>query len=145
MAWEEWEELKAQAVARGSTPMRVNQLAPLDGAAGAAGARPDIAIRTPPVHTAAGDMDDLFRQAMRRLEHSLDTSDEVYSYHLGNGWESPAHLKVCAQKWEGHLVSLAKEMGDLSAKLKDSANGYDSADAEAEARLRAAARDLGKA
>jgi hypothetical protein len=36
-------------------------------------------------------------------------------------------------------------MGDLSAKLKDSANGYDSADAEAEARLRAAARDLGKA
>ncbi|MFF1448035.1 hypothetical protein ACFVYF_07745 [Streptomyces sp. NPDC058274] len=38
MAWEEWEELKAQAAARGSTPMRVNQLAPLDGAAGA---RPD--------------------------------------------------------------------------------------------------------
>jgi hypothetical protein len=82
---------------------------------------------------------------MRRLSHSLDTSEEVYGSHYGHGWESPVHLKVCAEKWEEHMVSLAKRMGELSEKLRDSADGYDAADAEAESRLRTSLNDLGRA
>ncbi|MGW3210397.1 hypothetical protein [Streptomyces sp. NPDC001135] len=148
MAWDEWEQLKAEAAQRrqsgdgaAGTHMRLNHVPD----AGAGGGRPDIDIKTQGVHGAADDTETLSRQAMRRLSHSLDTSDEVYGAHYGNGWLSPVQLKVCALNWEEHMVSLAKQLGDLSAKLRDSAQGYDSADAEAEARLHAAVQDLGKA
>ncbi|MFI7384417.1 hypothetical protein [Streptomyces sp. NPDC049813] len=146
MAWDEWEELKAAAAQRRAggtgTPVhtRLNQLAPAGGGGGA----PDIAIRTKGVHGAAEDTETLSRHAMTRLSHSLDASDAVAAAHQGNGWLSPARLKTCAAKWEGQLVSLARQMGELSAQLKDSAHGYDKADAEAEARLRAAVQDLGQ-
>jgi uncharacterized protein YukE len=105
----------------------------------------DIEIKTTRVRAAAADTESLSQQVMKRLAHSLDTSDEVYGSHYGNGWESPVHLKVCAEKWEDHMISLAKKMGELSQKLRDSADGYDSADAEAESRLRAGLNDLGRA
>ncbi|QNS09143.1 hypothetical protein [Streptomyces xanthii] len=151
MAWDEWEELKAAAAERhrngqagpAAPPaqMRLNQLAPDGGGGG----RPDIDIKTKGVHGAANDTETLSRNAMTRLNHSLDGSDDVYAYHMFNGWTSSVQLKVCALNWEEHMVSLAKQLGDLSAKLRDSANGFDGADAEAERRLNAAVRDLGKA
>ncbi|MFJ9820611.1 hypothetical protein ACIRU3_36145 [Streptomyces sp. NPDC101151] len=149
MAWEEWEQLKAAAAARqqssaGSAAQAQTRMQ-LNHVDEGGGRRPDIDIKTQGVHGAADDTETLSRQAMLRLSHSLDTSDEVYGAHYGNGWLSPVQLKVCALDWEEHMVSLVKQLGDLSAKLKDSANGYDSADAEAEARLRAAVEDLRKA
>ncbi|MFG2731320.1 type VII secretion target [Streptomyces canus] len=104
----------------------------------------DIDINAARVRAAADDTESLSQQTMKRLSHSLDTSDEVYGSHYGNGWESPVQLKVCAEKWEEHMVSLAKRMGELSQKLRESADGYDSADAEAESRLRAGLHDLGR-
>ncbi|GAA1351708.1 type VII secretion target [Streptomyces beijiangensis] len=105
----------------------------------------DISIETTRVRAAAADTEALSRQVMARLARSLDTSDEVYGAHYGNGWQSPVQLKVCARKWEEHMVGLAKKMGDLSARLRDSADGYDAADAEADSRLRSGLDDLGKA
>ena len=105
----------------------------------------DIDVKTARVRAAAADTESLSRQGMRRLGHSLDISEELPSSHYGNGWESPARLKACAEKWEEHMVSLAKKMGDLSQKLQESADGYDSTDAEAESRLRTGLSDLGRA
>jgi uncharacterized protein YukE len=96
------------------------------------------------VRGAAADTEALSRQVARRLDHSLDGADAVHGAHQGNGWESPAHFTVCAGKWEDHMISLAKRMGDLSQRLKDSADSYDRADAEADARLRAGLNDLGQ-
>ncbi|MFE6755698.1 hypothetical protein ACFVDQ_19185 [Streptomyces sp. NPDC057684] len=152
MAWDEWEQLKAEVAERHrdaagvsdqpSAQMRLNQLAAPDGGGGG---RPDIDIKHKGVHGAADDTETLSRDAMKRLNHALDTSDEVYAAHYGNGWLSPVQLQVCALNWEEHMVALARQMGDLSAKLRDSANGYRGADLEAEARLRAAVQDLRKA
>ncbi|MEV0093445.1 type VII secretion target [Streptomyces sp. NPDC050738] len=105
----------------------------------------DISIDTARVTAAAADTEALSRQVMARLAGSLDTSDTVYGAHYGNGWQSPVQLKVCAQKWEEHMVELAKKMGDLSARLHDSSHSYTSTDAEAESRLRSGLNDLGKA
>ncbi|MEU0744204.1 type VII secretion target [Streptomyces sp. NPDC006134] len=105
----------------------------------------DVDINAPQVRAVADDTESLSRQVMKRLSHSLDTSDDVYGSHYGNGWESPVQLKVCALKWEEHMISLAKRMGELSRKLRESADGYDRADAEAESRLRAGLDDLGRA
>ncbi|HET6633946.1 MAG TPA: type VII secretion target [Streptomyces sp.] len=104
----------------------------------------DIRIDSGKVRGAAADTEALSRQVAKRLDHSLDGSDAVHTSHYGNGWTSPAHLKACAGQWEDHLMALAKKMGELSGRLKDSADSYDRADAEAESRLRAGLRDLGQ-
>lgn len=105
----------------------------------------DIEIRTARIRAAADDTESLSRQVMTRLSHSLDTSDDVYGSHYGNGWQSPVQLKVCAEKWEEHMVSLAQRMGELSRRLRESGDSYDRADAEADSRLRAGLNDLGRA
>ena len=82
--------------------------------------RANIDIDAARVRAAADDTESLSQQVMKRLSHSLDTSDEVYASHYGNGWESPTQLRVCALKREEHMVSLAKRMGELSQKVRDS-------------------------
>ena len=104
----------------------------------------NIRINAAGVRGAAADTEALSRQVAKRLDHALDGSDGVHGSHHGNGWTSPAQLKACAEKWEEHMVSLAKQMGDLSRRLKESADSYDRADAEADSRLNAGLRDLGK-
>lgn len=74
----------------------------------------DIAIDAVRVRAAADGTESLSRQTTKRPSHSLDTSDEVYGSHYGNGWESPVRPKVCAEKWEEHMVCLARRMGELS-------------------------------
>ncbi|MFD7297890.1 type VII secretion target [Streptomyces sp. NPDC059897] len=102
----------------------------------------DIDINAARVRTAADDTASLARSTAQRLGHSLDASDDVHASHHGHGWQSPERLRDCARAWEEHLVSLAKRMGELSEKLRDSADGYDRADAEAESRLRAGLQGL---
>jgi uncharacterized protein YukE len=104
----------------------------------------NIHINSAGVRSAAEDTEALSRQVAKRLDHALDGSEAVYGAHHGNGWTSPAQLKACAEKWEEHMVTLAKRMGDLSRRLKDSAGSYDRADAEADSRLRAGLNDLGQ-
>ncbi|WP_306323359.1 MULTISPECIES: type VII secretion target [unclassified Streptomyces] len=102
-----------------------------------------IDINAARVRATADDTESLARQTAKRLSHSLDTSDEVRASHPGPGWHSPAELQACARAWEEHMVSLAKRMGELSEKLRDSADSYDRADAEAESRLHAGLNALG--
>src|SRR4051812_45556210 len=97
----------------------------------------NIHINSAGVHRGAADTEALSRQVAKRLDHALDGSDGVHVAHHGNGWSSPAQLKACAEQWEEHMVTLAKRMGDLSRRLKDSAGSYDRADAEADSRLHA--------
>ena len=104
-----------------------------------------IDINADRVRAAADDTASLARQTAGRIHHALDTSDEVHATHHGHGWRSPAELKACALKWEEHLVSLTRRMAELSDKLRDSADSYDRADAEAESRLRAGLANLGRA
>lgn len=104
----------------------------------------NIHINSAGVRGASADTEALSRQVAKRLDHALDGSEDVYKTHYGNGWSSPDQLKACAERWEDHLVTLAKRMGDLSRRLKDSAGSYDRADAEADSRLRAGLNDLGQ-
>ncbi|MGY0491361.1 type VII secretion target [Streptomyces sp. WG-D5] len=105
----------------------------------------DIDIDVARIGATADDTGSLARQTAKRLSHSLDSSDAVHANHHGHGWQSPAQLKACARAWEEHLVSLARRMGELSEKVRDSADSYDRADAEAESRLRAGLNELGRA
>lgn len=104
----------------------------------------DVDINTAGVRNAAADTEALSRQVAKRLDHSLDGASDVYTAHQGNGWRSPDQFKTCASTWEDHMVALAKKMGELSGKLRESADSYDRADAEAESRLRSGLNELGQ-
>ncbi|MFF3564379.1 type VII secretion target [Streptomyces sp. NPDC002574] len=103
----------------------------------------DVDIDTPAVRRTGDDMEALSRSATGRLGHALDSSQDLpYSAY---GWRSAEELRACATAWEDHMVELAKRMNTLAHRLRDSADGYDAADAEAESRLRAGLTELGKA
>ncbi|KQV11671.1 MULTISPECIES: type VII secretion target [unclassified Kitasatospora] len=99
-------------------------------------------ITTSGVRRAGDSMGELSGQTKSRLSGALDSSETAGS--LDAGWSSAATLRECAGDWERHMVVLADRMQQLSEQLHSSANSYDAADAEADARMRAAMTDLGR-
>ncbi|MGW4645438.1 type VII secretion target [Kitasatospora sp. NPDC004289] len=103
----------------------------------------DIGISTDGVRRAGTSMGELSGQTRSRLSGALDSSETAGS--ADPGWSSAAALRECAADWERHMVVLADRLQRLSEQLHSSADGYDAADAEAEARMRAAMTELGRA
>ncbi|MEU5212543.1 type VII secretion target [Streptomyces sp. NPDC020742] len=101
----------------------------------------DIRVDTAKVRNTGEDMKALSRDTQRRLGHALDDTHEVFYEHMY--WECGDTLEACRQTWQDHMIQLARKMGDLGQRLQDSADGYDAADQEAVARLRAGMQDLG--
>ncbi|MER5867684.1 hypothetical protein [Kitasatospora sp. NPDC002040] len=99
-------------------------------------------ISTGGVRRAGDSMGELSGQTKGRLAGALDSSETAGA--LDPAWSSAATLRECAGDWERHLVVLADRMQRLSEQLHSSANEYDAADAEADARMRAAMTDLGR-
>ncbi|MFG2529327.1 WXG100 family type VII secretion target [Streptomyces sp. NPDC048516] len=102
----------------------------------------DIRVDTAKVRSTGDDMKALSSDTQRRLSHVLDSSQEVY--YDAMFWKSGNAVMSCRTAWQDHMVDLAKRMGDLGQRLQDSADGYDAADQEAVARLRAGMKDLGR-
>ncbi|WP_407990076.1 hypothetical protein [Kitasatospora sp. CMC57] len=99
-------------------------------------------ITTGGVRRVGDSMGELSRQTKSRLSGALDSSETAGT--LDPGWSSAATLRECAGDWERHMVLLADRLQRLSEQLHGSADEYDAADAEADARMRAAMSDLGK-
>ncbi|MCZ1008615.1 WXG100 family type VII secretion target [Streptomyces lydicus] len=102
----------------------------------------DIRVDTAKVRGTGDDMKALSSDTQRRLSHVLDSSQEVY--YDAMFWKSGNAVMSCRNAWQDHMVDLAKRMGELGQRLQDSADGYDAADQEAVARLRAGMKDLGR-
>ncbi|MEU7177603.1 MULTISPECIES: hypothetical protein [Streptomyces] len=101
----------------------------------------DIRLDTTKVRNTGEDMKALSNDTQRRLGHTLDTTYDVYRDHMF--WQCGSSLLACRDAWQGHMIELARQMGDLGQRLQDSADGYDAADQDAVARLRAGMKDLG--
>ncbi|MFB7630075.1 type VII secretion target [Streptomyces sp. NPDC056149] len=102
----------------------------------------DVWVNTAKVRGTGEDMKALSSDTQRRMQHALDSTDDVYRDHMF--WECGDTLLVCRDTWRDHMVELAKKMGDLGQRLQDSADSYDAADQDAVARLRSAMTDLGR-
>ncbi|MEU8780731.1 type VII secretion target [Streptomyces sp. NPDC048637] len=102
----------------------------------------DIRVDTAKVRSTGDDMKALSSDTQRRLSHSLDSSQDVYFDAMF--WKSGNAVESCRTAWQDHMIELAKRMGELGQRLQDSADGYDAADQEAVARLRAGVKDLGR-
>ncbi|WP_406478223.1 WXG100 family type VII secretion target [Streptomyces platensis] len=102
----------------------------------------DIRVDTAKVRSTGDDMKALSSDTQRRLSHVLDSSQDVYFDAMF--WKSGNAVQSCHTAWQNHMIELAKKMGELGQRLQDSADGYDAADQEAVARLRAGMKDLGR-
>ncbi|MFJ5803035.1 WXG100 family type VII secretion target [Streptomyces decoyicus] len=97
---------------------------------------------TAKVRSTGDDMKALSSDTQRRLSHVLDSSRDVYFDAMF--WKSGNAVMSCRTAWQDHMIELAENMGELGQRLQDSADGYDAADQEAVARLRAGMKDLGR-
>ncbi|MCL7495680.1 type VII secretion target [Streptomyces sp. MCA2] len=102
----------------------------------------DIRVDTAKVRSTGDDMKALSSDTQRRLSHVLDSSQDVYFDSMF--WKSGNAVMSCRTAWQDHMIELVKKMGELGQRLQDSADGYDAADQEAVARLRAGMKDLGR-
>jgi hypothetical protein len=120
MAWEEWEQLKAEAASRQSTQMRLNQL-PADQGGGSGG--PDLASSSAEKQAAARAIEDHIegdtRTAGAWADEETNSAVKAFGAKDGEGWLTAGALKKAHKTWGEQVQNL---MNRLSAD-KESLHG----------------------
>ncbi|MBG0853795.1 amino acid ABC transporter permease [Streptomyces spinoverrucosus] len=138
MAWDEWEQLKADAGARGSTQMQLNQLGRADGSGeGPEGGGERLKHSAKPWNDAAQVADEL-RISTNRVRARLDSTHgsiknkyelEHYGVSTGtNGLDSIDVLRSVLTSWEERLEAVRDECETLGPKLRQTARDLGSTD-----------------
>lgn len=117
MAWDEWEQLKADAVGRHSTQMELNQ-APADqggSGSGSSGSAGILKHTSRPWARAAGTANDL-------KSSTAQAKTDLNSGHAGvaagsEGLSSLSALKTVLTSWEKRLAAVRDECDALEPKL----------------------------
>ncbi|MFF1418234.1 hypothetical protein [Streptomyces sp. NPDC058280] len=124
MAWQEWEQIKAELTTRQGAQMRLNQLAP----AGGGGATPDLASSPAEKQAAAKAInDDLEPGVERDGKHATETVNAVvkeFGARDGYGWDTSAALKKAHETWEGQVNALLGRLATEKNLLSATAAGF---------------------
>ncbi|MER6994685.1 hypothetical protein [Streptomyces sp. NPDC000410] len=120
MAWEEWDQIKAEVTTRQADQMRLNQLAPERGGGGTT---PDLASSPAKKQAAVKAInDDLEPGVERDGKHAAVSVSAVvkeFGARDGHGWDTSGALKKAHEAWEKQVKMLrgrlATEKGLLSA------------------------------
>ncbi|WP_030687017.1 hypothetical protein [Streptomyces globisporus] len=115
MAWDEWEQIKADTTARPSAPMRLTQLAPAAGGGGVG--KPDMASSPAAKKAAAKAIDDELEPGVTRAgKHAAETTNAAvkeFGEKDGHGWDTSGALKRAHETWEKQVKML---LGRLSSE-----------------------------
>ncbi|MFJ9579343.1 hypothetical protein ACIRQF_23555 [Streptomyces sp. NPDC101191] len=108
MAWDEWQQIKADGAARQSASMRLNQLAPAAGGGGAG--KPDMASSPAAKKAAAKAIDDDLEPGVTRDgKHAAETTNatvKAFGAKDGHGWDTSGALKRAHEAWEKQVQML---------------------------------------
>ncbi|MER5988618.1 hypothetical protein [Streptomyces sp. NPDC001787] len=109
MAWEEWEQIKADVTSRHAGQMQLNQLAPATG-----GVAPDLASNPAEKQAAAKAInDDLEHDVERDGKHaaeSVNAAVKEFGARDGYGWETSRELKKAHKTWEKQVKALLSRL-----------------------------------
>ncbi|WP_426362886.1 hypothetical protein [Streptomyces sp. E-08] len=115
MAWDEWEQIKADTAAHQSASTRLNQLAP--AAEGGGAGKPDMASSPAAKKAAAKAInDDLEPGITRDGKHAAETTSaavKAFGAKDGHGWDTSGALKRAHETWEKQVKTL---LGRLSSE-----------------------------
>ncbi|MFF2858802.1 hypothetical protein ACFVSX_02795 [Streptomyces rubiginosohelvolus] len=107
MAWDEWEQLKADAVQRQSTGMQLNQLDP--GGGGSAplpGQTGDLKVSNGDLVKIGSQAHELYDQLWRKARVAVPSSDKAAGDLSGQGFALGGGLKHVSNRWDEQLKSL---------------------------------------
>ncbi|MFJ9813679.1 hypothetical protein ACIRU3_00160 [Streptomyces sp. NPDC101151] len=135
MAWDEWEQLKANAVARGSTQMRLNQLpADLGGASGASGGAVSDRLKSEKkVWAKAGEdikglKDDVSKALTKLVDGQTGLGDTA-------GCQSAVAQYELFDSWKKYVGDVSGRCGELGGLLERSGHDLHMLDSDATAEL----------
>lgn len=131
MAWDEWEQLKAEAAARTSTGMQLNQLASKSdgGSAGVSGRlKSEKRVWSKAGNDLEGLKDDLGKAATKLQEGQQGLGDVA-------GCQSAAAQKDLYESWEKYVGKVRGRCGALGALLERSGHDLSMPDSEVKGEL----------
>ncbi|MEV2217927.1 hypothetical protein AB0H86_41970 [Streptomyces sp. NPDC050997] len=122
MAWEEWDQLKSEAAERGSTHMRLNQLAPDGGGGGGGG---DLVVNQDDLgavgHEAHGLHGDLHGQAdvagMGMDKHGSGSTMQAATELSSSNFALGDSLSLTVEIWTSQVNSLLDACAAISNHL----------------------------
>lgn len=107
MAWDEWEQIKAEAITRRTTQLQLNQLAPPGGGGGTA---PDLASSPAKKQAAAKAIHEhLEPGVVRDGKHAVDSVNAAvkeFGARDGHGWDTSCALKRAHETWGKQVKTL---------------------------------------
>ncbi|MGV9254248.1 hypothetical protein [Streptomyces sp. NPDC003697] len=113
MAWEEWEQLKAQAAERHSARMQLNQL---DGGGGTA--RPsqygDLKVKNSELQKLGTSAHELYNQLWDKARVAVPSSDAAAADLSKQGFALGAGLQHVSTRWDEQLKSLMDACAQIS-------------------------------
>lgn len=115
MAWDEWEQIKADVASRQTTAMRLDQL---DGGGGAGGGPalvgPDLASTPAQKKSAADSIEKNLEpgtgKAGNVAEGSTGAAVRAFGPKDGHGWDTAGALKKAHEAWEKQVKVLAERL-----------------------------------
>ncbi|MFI1365747.1 hypothetical protein [Streptomyces griseochromogenes] len=120
MAWDEWDQLKADALSRQQNGMRLDSTAPAGGG-GAAGA-PYLKTNKAGKDAAVKALRDELRPKTEQAGSHADESSAA-AVRAFSGWSTGSGLKAAHAEWELQVKNLqgrlAKDQGDLEASHQE--------------------------
>ncbi|MFF9348374.1 hypothetical protein [Streptomyces sp. NPDC014734] len=126
MAWDEWEQIKADAATRQSTPMRLNQLAPAAGGGGVSA--PDLASSPAAKKAAAKAIgEDLEPGVEREGGHAAEQTKSTvkeFGPKDGYGWDTSGALKRAHKTWEGQIKMLLGRLASEKELLSETGTSF---------------------
>ena len=124
MAWEEWEQLKADAVGRGSTQMRLNQL-PADQGGSGGGAGGDLVVNQDDLGAVGHDAHTLFEDLQAGADiagagadkQGVGSSNQAATALKAHGFSSGGALETTVDIWTSQLKTVLQACAHISNHL----------------------------
>ncbi|GGY72233.1 hypothetical protein GCM10010300_14420 [Streptomyces olivaceoviridis] len=125
MAWEEWDQLKAQAADRHSTRMQLNQY-PADQGGG--GTRGDLVVGHRDLEEVGKAAHELFDHFTTYSGHARVASEAAAGGLKGQGFALGGALEHVTQRWSEQTKTLLDACAHISNHLRYTKNQHDADD-----------------
>ncbi|KUO14309.1 hypothetical protein [Streptomyces dysideae] len=135
MAWDEWEQLKTEAVSRQSAGMQLNQL-PADGSGssggGLVGGQKDLASSPAEKRAAAQAIEQRIEPGTRKAgdwsDEETNSTVKAFSAKDGHGWVTSGALKSAHKTWGEQVQNLMNRLGSEKEALRNTSTLFQSTD-----------------
>lgn len=123
MAWDEWEQLKADAVEKRSTQMQLNRLPPEDRGGGGS-QQGDLRVGQDDLAAIGNKAFGLYERLWREARVAVPSSDKAAGDLSSQGFALGGGLKHVSNRWEEQVKSLMDACAHISNHMDFTKNAH---------------------